>query len=175
MLKVLLRLLAVVAIFVGILIAIGHFLPRSYEINAQVEIAAPPAEVFPMVNVISNWQHWSTWNSETIPDLTVEYEGNEAGVGSIQRWKDARGSGVLEIIGSEPEKMVEYKMQFMQFPEMKSKIQFEPTATGTRVSWHSDGDLPSGAFYGYWGLLFEGQMEYEYARSLEKLKQFIEK
>ena len=175
MLKILFRLLAVIGLLIGSLILIGNFLPRGYSIDAQIEIAAPPAEVFPMVNVISNWQHWSTWNSETIPDLTVEYDGKEAGVGAIQRWTDSRGSGVLEITASQPDSTLEYKMQFMEFPEMISDFHFEPTEAGTRISWKSDGELPSGAFYGYWGLLFEGQMEYEYARSLDRMKAFVEK
>ena len=173
MFNIFLRLIGVISLFVVIVTGIGYLIPRGYDISAETEIAAPPSQVFPMVNVISNWEHWSTWNAETIPDLKIRYEGKESGVGSIQRWTDSRGEGVLEITKSETEKLVEYDIQFVGFPKMNSKMTFEPTEKGTRIHWSSNGELPSGAFYGYSGLLFKGQMEYEYQRSLEKLKNFV--
>ena len=170
-----LLILGIVAIFW----VIGSLLPRSYSFQSEIEIASTPDVVFGEVNSLKKWQSWSRqWNPETIESLTIDYNGQDSGVGAAQTWEDIRGSGKLWITESEQNKKVAYDMEFGNFPRMKSQIEFFPAGSsdkpGTKVKWSSQGKLPSGPFYGFFGSFFSGQMQNEYDKSLEKLKQNIE-
>ncbi len=127
-----------------------------------------------MINALPNWQRWSSWSTEVIPDLEIKYSGEKEGVGSVQRWKEGRGEGVLTITSSDPETGIEYKMQFANFPEMHSVIRIQEIVGGTHVQWSSEGELPNRPFYGYFRFLFDRQMTYQYENGLSKLKSTLE-
>lgn len=168
--RALLLLLSVVLVFM----VIGYFLPRSYQVESKIFIEAPPAEVFELVNSLPNWREWSNFNESRIPDLKIEYGEIREGKGAAKSWTDVRGHGKLWITNSEPDSLVEYDLDFGEFPTMKSKIEFEIAKGGTNVHWKSDGRLPAGPFYGYTGLLFPTHMTYQYEQDLARLKQLAE-
>lgn len=174
MLNIAIRLVGVILAVALLVLAIGYFLPRDFEIDASIDIAAPPEKVFPMINSLPEWQKWSNWNEEKIEGLTIRYGEIKDGVGAVQTWTDDRGSGKLWITKSEPSKSVEYKLKFGDFPEMFSRFELFPSRGGTRVEWTSRGMLPNGAFYGYSALLFPMQMTHQYDQSLNRLKELIE-
>jgi hypothetical protein len=70
--------------------------------------------------------------------------------------------------------LIEYEMEFANFPKMTSQIELAPTNNQVRVSWASQGKLPGGPFYGYFAAFFSSQMRSEYERSLDNLKLVIE-
>lgn len=157
-----------------VFVAIGYVLPRQYQIKSSIYIEAPPAEVFELVNSLTNWPEWSNFNESRIPDLKIEYGEVKAGKGAAKSWTDVRGHGKLWITESEPASFVEYSLDFGDFPTMQSKIKFENAKGGTEVSWTSEGRLPSGPFYGYTGLLFPTHMTYQYEQDLLRLKELAE-
>jgi len=63
---------------------------------------------------------------------------------------------------------------FANFPEMQSSITLTEVDEGTRVEWKSEGALPGGPFYGWFGLTFSDSLVREYKKSLEKLKRTFE-
>ena len=173
--NIFLRLIALIFVLLLILIGIGYLLPRSYSLEASIDIDAPVEHVFPLVNELPNWQQWSTFSEERIESLKVTYGSQRSGEGASQTWTDARGGGKLWITKSLPNEVVEYDLNFGEFPTMKSQIRFETHGQRTLIHWSSQGSLPPGAFYGYTALLFPGQMNYEYEKSLERLKNVAEK
>ena len=175
MLNLLIRILLAALVLVGVLALIGSFLPRGYEFQTELTIKAKPATIFPMVNTPRNWQKWSMWSPEKVVGLKVEYRGNESGVGAEQFWTEIRGAGKMWITASQPERSIEYKMVFANFPQMNSTILLEPNGDSTDVKWKSSGRLPSGPFYGYFAWLFGSQMKYQYQTALENLSEFVEK
>jgi len=175
MLKYFFRLLLLIGAIIGIFAVIGSLLPRSYDFSTQIEIDAPPTAIFPKINSLRDWQDWSMqFNPTAIDDLEIEYNGEPAGVGAAKSWSDIRGTGKLWITKSSPDSSLEYEMTFANFPKMASQITLEPLQNKTRVSWNSQGKLPGGPFYGYFGWLFSTQMRNEYDKSLEKLKTLVE-
>jgi hypothetical protein len=172
--NIFLRLIAVLGLLALVICGIGLMLPRDYSIESEVDINAPSAEVFAMINSLPNWQQWSPWNTDVIPDLEIKYSGQKEGVGSVQHWKEGRGQGVLTITSSDPETGIEYKMQFANFPEMHGAIGIQKIASGTHVRWSSEGELPNRPFYGYFRFLFDRQMTYQYETGLSKLKSTLE-
>ena len=161
MLNLLIRILLAVVVIVGVLALIGSFLPRSYEFQTQLTMKAKPSAIFSMVNTPRNWRDWSMWSPEKVAGLQVEYRGNEKGVGAEQFWTEIRGTGKMWITASQPDRSIEYKMVFANFPQMDSTILLKPNGESTNVTWKSSGRLPSGPFYGYFAWLFGGQMKYQ--------------
>ncbi len=172
--NLLLRILAAVAVFAGIVMLIGALIPRGFETTSSVVIDAPPEKVFPYVNRIRMWSDWTSWNPHEIADLTVEYSGNETGQGAIQTWTEPRGSGKLWITASVENESVEFTSSFANFPDMQSSLTLIPQDGKTRVKWVSTGSLPAGPFYGWFGLTFSDSLQREYKKSLDRLKRLVE-
>jgi len=120
------RLLLLVGCIVGFFALIGMLLPRSFEFRSEIEIDAPPAEVFATLNQLSTWQTWSHWNRSDLTGFTLAYSGSESGVGATQAWTEPRGSGKLWITVSEPDQRIEYESLFANFPKMTGTILLTP-------------------------------------------------
>lgn len=162
---------AVIAFFA----LIGSLLPRGYSFTSEIQIAGDQQVVFDNINSLKNWQSWSKqWNPQEIDSLEISYNGEPTGVGAAQAWTDIRGSGKLWITKSEPTDLVEYEMEFANFPRMTSRFDLVERDGGTFVQWSSEGKLPGGPFYGYFGPFFSSQMKSEYDKSLESLKRVVE-
>ena len=172
--SILSRIMTVVLLLAVIVVTIGYVLPRDYRIESTVTIDAPAESVFPMINNLPNWQTWSTWNEEQVDSLRIQYGDAKAGVGAIQTWTDARGSGKLWITESESPTSIEYRMKFGNFPEMSSRMELTPVPQGSVLKWSSRGRLPDGPFYGYAALLFPRQMTHQNDLSLQRLKSLCE-
>jgi len=176
--KLFLRVLCLFAVVIGLFLLAGSLLPRDYDVQASVVIDAEPARVFPWVNTLRNWETWSPVSEERIASLKANYSGPRAGEGAIQTWIEARGDGKMWITRSVPDQRIEYRWRFGNFPDLTGEIVLQPVTeneqTKCRVLWLSAGHLPSGPFYGYSGLFFEGALEKEYQKSLERLKSSVE-
>ena len=119
-------------------------------------------------------QQWSTWNEERVEGLKIVYGEKRAGVGGVQTWTDARGSGKMWITKSEYPSRLEYSLKFGEFPKMLSQMKLEAEEGQTHLTWSSQGRLPGGAFYGFSALVFPAQMTYQYEQSLEQLKKLLD-
>ena len=85
------RIFGILVVLVIALVAIAFILPREVAVSRSVEIAAPPAAVFPHVNSLQKFSEWSPWSSID-PDMQVTYTGPEMGVGNKMEW-------ILDSIG----------------------------------------------------------------------------
>ena len=178
MVKLFLRIVLVLLAIVGIFAAIGFVLPRSYSTNAEVTIDAPIEVVFAEVNTMKKWSSWSSWDPDRIKGLKVTFEGEESGQGAVMKWEDPRPDkrfdGVMEIIKSTDNDRIEYHSKIGQIP---MDGYFEFTANGknsTTVKWVAAGKLPSGTFYGWYGLVYNGFLGTELNNSLNRLKKNLE-
>ncbi len=169
------RLILLLGSVIGFFAIVGSLLPRSYSFESEIEINAKSSEIFSQINSLRNWKNWSRqWNPAEIENLEIHYNGQTEGVGAAQSWTDIRGSGKLWITESAPERLIIYEMTFDNFPKMISQIELVPVKSATKVRWTSEGRLPGGPFYGYFGSFFSSQMKSEYDKSLEKLKRVVE-
>ena len=173
--KILFRLALLVTAMIIAVMIVGSILPRDFEFETSVEIAAAPTVVFEMINSLPNWQHWSTFNEQKVAGLKIEYGAIREGMGAAQKWTDQRGAGKLWITESKPHHLVEYDLEFDQFPTMKSRIEISGTEEKSKIRWSSHGRLPDGPFYGFFAFLFPTQMPNQYDHSLNKLKSLLEK
>ena len=174
MLNIGLRVLAAALCLVLLFVLIGTLLPHGYEVSASVTINQPPETVFPLINRLKDWSQWSQWRSTKDSPFKIEYGGSDAGVGAAQTWTEPRGNGKLWIAKSEPDRLVEYVVEFANFPRMTSEMTLEPLGNGTIVRWKSTGNLPVGPFYGYLKVVFVRGLKVQYDVALLQLKEVAE-
>src|SRR5215467_7867650 len=77
--------LLVLAIIVIAFLCVVAAQPAEYRVTRSATIAAPPAEVFPQVNNLHNWEAWSPW-AKLDPVAKNTFEGPSEGTGSIFKW-----------------------------------------------------------------------------------------
>jgi uncharacterized protein YndB with AHSA1/START domain len=156
-----------------VFLLIGSLLPHGYQTSAEVVISAPPEKVFPFLNRLDRWPEWSQWATNKDSMFAVEYGPQVEGVGAVQTWKEPRGQGKLWITGSEPNRSIEYVVEFGEFPRMNSRFELQPVDSGTRLVWSSEGRLPGGPFYGWLRLAFVNGMRSQYQQALTKLDALV--
>ena len=170
-----LRLIATVIVAIGLLLVVGSFLPRDYSFQTEMKFAASPDEIFPYVNNLKAWQEWSSYSSDINPQLELTLGPIEEGVDASQSWVETRGSGKLWITHSIPNEQIAYIVEFGNFPAMKSTMELVPDGEETLVKWSSQGRLPGGPFYGWFGRYFSEILVADYRSSLERLKRIVER
>lgn len=164
-----LRVFGAAAALVLVFLLIGMLLPHAYQTSAEIVIEAPPEKIFPYFNRLDRWPEWSQWATNKDSMFKVEYGPQVEGVGAAQTWTEPRGSGKLWITDSQPDRSLEYVVEFGDFPRMTSRFELRPEGAGTRVTWSSAGRLPSGAFYGWFRLAFVNGLNAQYQQALTKL------
>ena len=169
--RVVLLTLALVAVF----IIVGFFLPAQWRVERQVVIAAPPAAVFPYLNDLKQWRAWTVWYAGK-PDLKVEYSGPAAGVGATSRWQDEDGRGVMKIMDSRRNGLVEYTLVFDggEFV-MHGSLRLLPEPGGTRVVWRVVGDVETNPLRRYFAQVVRLWVGGDVKDSLEQLRVLLEK
>lgn len=120
-------------------------LPSSWRVERAVVIAAPPAQIHPLVEDLARWPEWTAWTRERDPELRVERGPVTVGAGASGRWESPRtGSGTLEITRSSLRGGVDLSMAFEGRPmRVTNEFRYEEVEGGTRVTWSAAGDLGS--------------------------------
>ena len=165
-----LRLLGLIFLLVCVIAIIGSLLPRSYDFEVTQTIAASPERIYQEMETLPKWQAWSQWSIENETVQSLEYSDD----GLSQTWTDERGEGSLWITDRQENQSVSYSMTFANFPEMKSTIYLKSLGEGsTEVRWRSQGQLPGGPFYGYFGPFFSTGMKSHYLYGLSKIAKIV--
>src|SRR3954462_10549663 len=102
--------------FIGVLalaaLAVGFFLPRTFEVSRSVVINAPEARVYDDIADPRIWKKWSVWRRRD-PQMDVSYSGPPFGQGAKWSWKSSsEGTGNMEFVRVEPNARIEYTLIF---------------------------------------------------------------
>ncbi len=164
----------------GLVVVLGvvgfMLLPDGYQVSRSIEIAAPPATVFPLVDTPHRWPEWDPW-THIDPSMTNEFSGPESGVGAKGTWtsqNDEVGSGSFTIVESVPNQRV---VMDLDVPGVdmtpRGTLTFEPTPLGTRVTWTNEDELSGG--YRVFGLAAEALLGPMVETGLRDLKEIAER
>ncbi len=173
--KFLKGLVIVLALLVAVVVGVGFLLPKTAQLERSIEINAPPATVFVVVNSFKRFQEWSPWQDDD-PNAVVTYNGPESGVGAKMTWSGEQGMGSQEIVESTPYSRVRTKLVFEGFEgdDYHSAFNIEPVgATATRVTW-SFKAIYNGMPGRYFGLIAEEMLGADYDEGLVNLKALVE-
>jgi len=117
--------------------------PDTYSVTRTVEIAAPPADVFALINDFHKWDGWSPW-AKLDPNMKTTHSGAPAGAGASYYWigNDDVGEGNMTIIDSRPNEKVQIKLAFLKPFESSAVNEFTitPAGAGSRVEWAMKGE-----------------------------------
>lgn len=175
--NILLGLAAAAAVLVVGLIVIVAMRPADFRIARQLQLAVPPAAVFPHVNDLTRWRAWSPWE-EIDPDLKRTYEGPSAGEGASYAWvgNPKVGEGRMTITDSRPSDLVRLRLEFVKPFEATNTAEFtfEPSGGQTVVTWSMLGrhNFMAKAF----GLMMDMDklIGKDFEKGLAKLKALVE-
>lgn len=171
----LIGLVLVVALVIGVLFGVGHFLlPNALEVTRAVLIERPPASVFAMVNDLRIAREWSPYHAR---DPNADYTISETpGPGQSMRWisNDREvGSGSMVIIDSEPNRFVETVLTIGERASLNSRIELQREEAGTRAEWRVSARCAAGAINvpcRYMNLIMRSTIERDLDDGLERLK-----
>jgi uncharacterized protein YndB with AHSA1/START domain len=116
--------------------------PNTLRVSRSVDIAAPPAKVFALLNDFHAWPQWAP-QDKSDPAMVRTYSGSTSGVGAVTEWhgKGETGAGRMEITQAAPDKTLAMQAQWKKpfAADNTNTFTLEPTATGTRVTWAWEG------------------------------------
>ena len=157
-------------------LAVAYLLPRYATVSRSVEIAAPPAVVYPIVSDLRRFNEWSPWSARD-PKATYTFTGPVDGVGQTMNWASKNpqlGSGKIAITTLSPDSQVGWTIEFGR-QRATSLIKLEPSGTGSKITWDFSSDLGFNPVLRYFGLGFDKMVGPDYEAGLAKLKAVAEK
>jgi uncharacterized protein YndB with AHSA1/START domain len=174
--RVALRIIIGLLLSIAVLLAVGFLLPRKYSVERSVEIAAPPAKIFPFIEDPREWTKWTVWHQRD-PQMKLTYRGPEKGQGAGWSWDSkTEGKGSMEFTRIEAPRLLEYSLTFPEFNMSSTgKLELTPAGSNTRVSWTNAGDLGGNPISRYFGLVMDSMVGKDFRAGLENLKSLAEK
>ncbi len=173
-LKYLLFILIPLVLIYVLLCAIG---PKNSNLTRDIDIDAPPAYAYNLINNLDNWDKWSTWITK---DTTMiqNMENQRIGVGAGYSWEsELNGNGSLELIESEKNQRVKSKMNFEGFDgNSYGEWKINTEGKGSNISWSmsADNEFP----FLLRGIMlvngFKGKLKSNFDESLALLKKEAE-
>jgi uncharacterized protein YndB with AHSA1/START domain len=144
--KIIKKILIVLAVFVGLVMIYAAFAPDSYIVERSRTINAPINVVFEKVAYFKNWDSWSPWKEK---DQTSSYaiDGTDGTVGAKYSWTgdpEKTGKGSMTVTEYAANKKFAYDLSFTEPWEMSSKGYFTVEDEGgkTKLTWADEGDIP---------------------------------
>lgn len=174
--KILQWTLAVIGAIALAALAVGFFLPSTFEVSRSIAIAAPAEKVYDDIADPRRWKAWSVWTRRD-PNMEIAYAGPPFGQGAKWSWKSrSEGNGSMEFTRVEPNRRVEYSLYFPDFG-MRSTGEFrlEPQGGGTRVTWTNKGDVGTNPLKHYLAAAMDRLVGPDFEAGLANLKALAEK
>lgn len=140
-----------------------------------MEIDAPQAAVFALVNDPRRFNAWSPW-ADTDPNARFLYSGATRGEGALMTWDGAIiGSGSQLITGSVPYERVELAQNPGEPGEAKSWFALAPGVGTTIVTWGFEADYGMNIIGRYFASMLGSVVARDYHDGLVQLKELAER
>jgi uncharacterized protein YndB with AHSA1/START domain len=138
LIKVLLGLAAVVAVFIVLVV----MQPSDFRVARSTTIAAPPSAVFAQVNDFHKWEAWNPW-AKIDPAMRQTYEGPASGPGAVYKWSGNSevGQGKMTLVESRPNERIRIRLEFLKpmAAVNTAEFMFEPKGDRTSITWSMTG------------------------------------
>ena len=167
-------LLIIIFILIVAFVVVGLFLPTNYLVSRSIMIDAPASEIHTNINNLEKWPSWSPW-IEDDPTLKVTIGDISSGVGASQSWVGKDGGGSLVFTSSDPNKGVNYDLEFDQGQyKCKSNFIYVPKEGGTEVIWEMSGNMDIPVIGGYFASTMDTFVGKYFEKGLVNLKNVVE-
>ncbi|MEO6148643.1 MAG: SRPBCC family protein [Mucilaginibacter sp.] len=175
--KILKKILIVLAIIIAVLLIAALFIKKDYAIQREIVINRPKQEVYDYVKYLKNQDNYSKW-AKLDPNMKKEYKGTDATVGFVSAWSGNSdvGVGEQEIKAMAPGERIDYELHFMKPMEAVSPafMSFEDASPAqTKVKWGMSGEstYPMNIMNPFMDGMLGGDLEI----GLSNLKSLLEK
>lgn len=164
-------LILIFAIIIGMLV-IG----KEYHFEKSIVINAPVEKVWQNVNSMKTVNSWSPF-MDYDKNMKQTYSGVSGQVGETYHWSgnDQAGEGEEKITALEPNKKTAINIHFIKpfDGNANADILLEPQGNATKVTWTLDTEMnyPMNLMK----LTMDNQMDKDYGKGLQKLKEISEK
>src|SRR5437762_10651024 len=178
MLRTIAIIAAVIVVVVAGILIYAATKPNSFTVRRAIEVRAPPAKVFALIDDLHGWGAWSPYEKKD-PDMKRTFGGAALGKGAIYQWDGNKnvGSGSMEIIESAPPSKIVIKLDFLKPFEGHNTAEFtmDPKADNTTVTWAMYG--PSSYMFKVMGIFMDMDklIGNDFAAGLANLKAVAEK
>jgi len=119
--------------------------PDTFHVQRSTHIAAPPENVFELIEDLHHWASWSPWEKRD-PAMKKSYSGSPQGAGAALDWDGNNdvGTGRMEIVSTVPTSRIVIKLDFLKPFEGHNQAEFtlEGGDTATTVTWAMHGPQP---------------------------------
>ncbi len=107
------KILLVLVVAVLAVLAYAASKPNEFRYERSIDINAPAAKIFPLINTPRATRTWSPWE-RLDPDMKRTFSGTPSGVGAKYAWDgdEKIGAGNMEIIEVVPAKKVVSRLEF---------------------------------------------------------------
>jgi carbon monoxide dehydrogenase subunit G len=178
MLKIILTVLAVIAVGVVGLLAYAATKPDRFTVQRTSSIKAPPEKIFPFINDFRQWGVWSPYE-KVDPEMKRTYGPKSAGQGATYAWDGNNnvGSGSMEILDARAPQKVSIKLDFSRPFEAHNIAEFTlvPGGDTTEVTWLMQGPVPYFAKIIHVFMDMDKMVGGQFAEGLANLKAAAEK
>ena len=134
--------LAGVVVLIALLIIVAAMQPSQFTVTRSAQFAAPPEEIFPLVNDLRKWEAWSPW-AKLDPNAKNSFAGPADGVGAAMAWEGncKVGVGRMTITESRPNELIRFRLEFLKPMQATNtaEFNFKPENNQTVVTWTMSG------------------------------------
>lgn len=177
--KVVKRILIVIAILIATPFIIALFVNGSYHIEREITINKPKQEVFDYIKLLKNQDNYSKWASMD-PEMTKTYTGIDGTVGFISAWnskKEDVGIGEQEILKVVEGERIDFELRFIE-PFQQTDLAYMTTKSitenQTEVAWGFEGKMNYLMNLMMLFMDLQGMLEKDLDTGLENLKIVME-
>ena len=173
--KILKRILLVVLILIALPFIIALFVKNDYEVQRDITINRPEAEVFDYIKHLKNQDNYNVW-SMADPNIKMHESGTDGTVGFVYGWESEEvGVGEQEIKAIAEGERVDMELRFKEPFEGigQTFMATEEVPGGTKVTWNMKGE--SSYPMNFMNLFNEGMLGGALQGGLENMKKNLEK
>lgn len=171
--KIVVRILIVLAVIVAALLGYGMTLPSEYAFERKTVIKASPEQVHAVLNDLKRWDSWGPWKEED-PEMKVTIGEKSSGVGASQSWTGKDGNGSLVFTKESPTEGIEYDLKFDDYSPSKCGNHYKVVDGGTEVSWFMKTDVGGNPIARLMFTVLSDSINEMYDKGLSKLKLVVE-
>lgn len=173
--KLVLKILAGLAVVILLLVVVAFLFPRQYRIERSLVMKAKPEVVVPQFADLRAWKNWSAWH-ERDPNMKLSYSAQTTGVGAWSAWDSKKEGNGKMTITKQAANRVDYNLEFIDVGMTSlGTMEVSPVPEGVRVIWSTTGDLGMNPVNRWFGLFLDKLIGTDFERGLANLKKLVEK
>lgn len=162
------------AVLAMVLLVGGLLLPRETTVRRSIVVAAPPADVFVLVDdMAGGWRRWDPFVGDGV---AASVSGVPRGVGAALTLTNRDGAVLsrMTLVGSDPPHAVDYQLEVPSGMASRGRIALDADGAGTRVTWQHHIDFGGNPLQRWRGLVVDAYLGSKFARGLDALAHAVD-